>query len=292
KITGKKLREIVKEKLFIQLNMNNSALVLKDAQQCAAGHTPDMKPQKKRIPKRANGAASLHTTAEDYARFLIAVADGDGLAVKTREEMLRPQISISDDDPTLSWGLGFALEKTAGDTVFWHWGDNGPFKAFTVVSMNKKTGFIYFANSTNGLSIMKEMNALLMDGKYSMYSWLDYPQLGDPGYVLQKMVADNQLEAAIKKYKEWLAKEPGRFKEHDLNSIGYFLLGKKKIKEAIKIFKLNVEAYPDSANVYDSLAEAYMKDGDKELAIKNYEKSVQLDPENHTGIEALKKLKM
>ena len=106
------------------------------------------------------------------------------------------------------------------------------------------------------------------------------------------MIADDQLAAAIKKYKEWQAKEPDRFKEHDLNSIGYFLLGKKKIKEAIKIFKLNVEAYPDSANGYDSLGEAYMKAGNKELAIKNYEKSVQLNPENRTGIEALKKLKM
>jgi len=64
----------------------------------------------------------------------------------------------------------------------------------------------------------------------------------------------------------------------------------KKVKEAIEIFKLNVEAYPQSSNVYDSLGEAYMVNGDKELAIKNYSKSVELNPKNTAAVEALKKL--
>ncbi len=59
----------------------------------------------------------------------------------------------------------------------------------------------------------------------------------------------------------------------------------------IEIFKLNGEAFPQSSNVYDSLGEAYMINGDKELAIKNYEKSVELNPQNTGGIEMLKKLK-
>jgi tetratricopeptide (TPR) repeat protein len=65
----------------------------------------------------------------------------------------------------------------------------------------------------------------------------------------------------------------------------------KKIKETIEIFKLNVEVYPQSYNVYDSLAEAYMINGEKELAIKNYEKSLELNPKNTNAIEMLKKLK-
>ena len=65
----------------------------------------------------------------------------------------------------------------------------------------------------------------------------------------------------------------------------------KKIKEAIEIFKLNVKAYPDSWNVYDSLGEAYMVSGDKKRAIKNYKKSVNLNPENKNAIEIIKRLK-
>ena len=62
------------------------------------------------------------------------------------------------------------------------------------------------------------------------------------------------------------------------------------MKEAIEIFKLNVEAYPKASNTYDSLAEAYMANGDKELAIQNYKKSLELNPKNENAIEALKKL--
>ena len=49
--------------------------------------------------------------------------------------------------------------------------------------------------------------------------------------------------------------------------------------------------YPKSANVYDSLGEAYMKAGRKELAIQNYEMSLELDPKNQNAIDTLKKLK-
>ena len=76
-----------------------------------------------------------------------------------------------------------------------------------------------------------------------------------------------------------------------MNTLGYVLLSRKKVKEAIAVFRLNVDAYPSSANVYDSLGEAHMINGDKELAIKNYEKSLELDPSNANAAEMLKKLK-
>lgn len=68
--------------------------------------------------------------------------------------------------------------------------------------------------------------------------------------------------------------------EAEVNTIGYRLLQMKKIDEAVEIFKINVELYPESANVYDSLAEAYMNQGNKELAIKFYKKSLELNPNN------------
>lgn len=63
-----------------------------------------------------------------------------------------------------------------------------------------------------------------------------------------------------------------------------------KVKEAIEIFKLNVEAFPKSGNTYDSLGEAYLKNGDKKLAIINYKKSVELDPTNENGKKVLQEL--
>ena len=69
------------------------------------------------------------------------------------------------------------------------------------------------------------------------------------------------------------------------------MLEVKKVREAIEIFKLNAETYPQSNNVYDSLGEAYMTNGDKELAIRNYQRAVELNPQNTNAIEMLKKLR-
>ena len=78
--------------------------------------------------------------------------------------------------------------------------------------------------------------------------------------------------------------------EHSMNAIGYSLLQKKQVQAAITIFKLNAEIYPDSWNVYDSLGEAFMKNGDKKLAIKNHSKSLELNPQNENAVEMLKNL--
>jgi len=64
-----------------------------------------------------------------------------------------------------------------------------------------------------------------------------------------------------------------------------------KLEEALDIFKLNVKLHPDSWNVYDSLGEAYMKSSNKELAIKNYKKSLELNPLNHNAFGMLNRLK-
>ena len=76
-----------------------------------------------------------------------------------------------------------------------------------------------------------------------------------------------------------------------LNTLGYRFLQDGNIKDAIELFKLNTIAFPESGNVYDSLGEAYLKDGQKDLAIKNYEKSLELDPNNGNAKQVLKKLK-
>jgi 3-oxoadipate enol-lactonase len=81
------------------------------------------------------------------------------------------------------------------------------------------------------------------------------------------------------------------FSEARMNILGYQKLQGGKTEEAIELFKLNVLAFPESANSYDSLGEAYMKNGDRELAIQNYNKSLELNPNNTNAAEMLKRLK-
>ena len=111
--------------------------------------------------------------------------------------------------------------------------------------------------------------------------------------VLFKAIASDGLEAGIKKYYDLKKNEPQNyeFNERVLNALGYNYVRQSKLKEAIRIFQLNVEAYPQSSNVYDSLGEAYMLNGDKDLAIENYEKSFAINPGNNNAVEQLKKLR-
>jgi Tfp pilus assembly protein PilF len=78
--------------------------------------------------------------------------------------------------------------------------------------------------------------------------------------------------------------------EARINGLGLGFMRAKKLPKALAYLKLNVEFYPNSWNTYDSLAEAYMANGDKELAIANYKKSLEMNPKNTNATEALKKL--
>jgi tetratricopeptide (TPR) repeat protein len=90
------------------------------------------------------------------------------------------------------------------------------------------------------------------------------------------------------------ANQSASFVQEDfINALGYRLLGQNKMKEAIEIFKFNVETYPKSANTYDSLAETYLAAGEKELALKFYKKALEVDagyPNAKVAAETVKKL--
>jgi len=100
------------------------------------------------------------------------------------------------------------------------------------------------------------------------------------------------FEIAIAAYRKIKQEQPNNnlVEEGRLNNLGYELLGQKNYPAAIAIFKLNVEFYPNSWNTCDSLGEAYMMNGDKELAIQNYQRSIEMNPGNQNGVKMLKKL--
>jgi len=100
------------------------------------------------------------------------------------------------------------------------------------------------------------------------------------------------VEAGRARYHELLDRYGARaFPEFALNNIGYALLGQKKVEEAIAVFRLNVQRFPQSSNVYDSLGEAYMVAGETERAIQNYEHSLELNPNNTNAVEKLEELR-
>jgi hypothetical protein len=111
-------------------------------------------------------------------------------------------------------------------------------------------------------------------------------------YRIEQEIKRNGIQAGLKKYQA-VRSDPKSglyFEESEFNALGYRLKGAGKIKDAIEIFKLNVELCPESANTYNSLAEAYMSSGDSKKAIRNYQKSLELNPDNNNAKEMLKKL--
>jgi tetratricopeptide (TPR) repeat protein len=81
-----------------------------------------------------------------------------------------------------------------------------------------------------------------------------------------------------------------RLGEEYLNAAGYALLQYNKVNEAIELFNFMVAEFPQSANAYDSRGEAYMKAGNKELAIADYKKSLELNPNNDNAKKMLEQL--
>jgi tetratricopeptide (TPR) repeat protein len=122
---------------------------------------------------------------------------------------------------------------------------------------------------------------------------LNYVPKRSLGELLTEALLSGDPKMAAERFRQWKADPANAYidAEPQLNSLGYELMAKKRVEQAIEIFKLNVSTFPQSANAYDSLGEAYLVAGNKELAIKNYEKAQELDPNMSSAIEALKKLR-
>ena len=108
---------------------------------------------------------------------------------------------------------------------------------------------------------------------------------------LRKTIDAKGVEAAKTLFYDLKENKPDEydFSEEDINTLGYSYM-EKNLEAALAIFKMNVDMFPASSNVYDSYGEALLKNGDKDLAIENYKKSVEINPGNSNGIQALEKM--
>lgn len=293
-LKGEPLKDIMAKRALVPLGMKHSSMVWQDKYetQAAVGHDVFSETNGRfRKRRRAVAAASLYTTAEDYARFVAAMLNDVGLKKETVAKMLTPQIDVDED---VYWGLGFGMEKTPNGKAFWQWGDYGIFRNYIVAYKEEMIGVVYLTNSFNGLSIGDEIVKLAIGGGNDLgLGYLGYDRYDSPIRIFARTIVDKGIAEAVKVFHELKNNHPGDFNEAAVNRAGYTFLNAKKTKEAVEIFKLNVDAYPGSANVYDSLAEAYMSDGDIDLAIKYYRKTLEMIPEDKkadkAALESLKR---
>ena len=231
-------------------------------------------------------AAGLWTTPTDLAKFAIEIAlSKQGKANHVLSESMVTQMltPVMDDA-----GLGFFLEKD-NPGQFGHNGDDEGFQAMLTMNADSGKGIAIMANSQWGITI----GNLVVERVAKEYQW-NYKFIDHGPFATLAIIAKLKgAQAALQRFTELKASGAASQKANEttLNELGYLLLSTNQVQDAIAVFQRNVQEYPQSSNVYDSLGEAYMDAGKKELAIANYEKSLQLNPKNQNAVNMLKKLR-
>jgi CubicO group peptidase (beta-lactamase class C family) len=290
RVTGKPYEQVLKENILDPVGMKNTGYDRHDTL----------------IAKRANGygktplgyrnapyldmsipyaAGSMYSTVEDLYLWDQALYTDKLISAKSRELMFTPTLQ--------NYAYGWVVTKAPlapskePVTIVTHGGGINGFNTLIVRLVNDKHLVVLLSNvNTPRLDeISRQIGSILYNQPYTL------PRRSIAERML-KTVIEKDVQAAIKQYRELKAAQPDAYdwREPELNTLGYQLLGMRRIKDAIEILKLNTEIYPQGFNTYDSLGEAYAHNGDKELAIQNYKKSLELNPDNASATEALKKL--
>ncbi|KRB53838.1 serine hydrolase domain-containing protein [Flavobacterium sp. Root186] len=290
KITGKTYEQYLQETILTPLKLVNtgfdhSEVILKNR---AAGYEK----QGKNFVNSSfidmsipYAAGSLYSTVEDLYLWDQALYTTKLLSEKSMESLFKSYISFGNE----SYGYGWFLsEEKIGDKQYKIIEHGGGINGFnTVISrIPADKNLVVLLNNTGG-TVLGEMNEAIRNILYNQ----PYNQAKKSmALELLDVFKEKGTSAGIDTYKKLKSDPTYGIKEGDMNNVGYQLLQTGKKKEAIEIFKINVEAFPKSGNVYDSLGEAYLADGDKKLAFTNYSKSVELDPSNENGKKILEEL--
>ena len=294
KTTGKTYEKVLEERIFQPLGMKNSgydhyATIMTGRaagyEQSLDGYTNapylDMS-----LPY---AAGSLYSTVEDLYIWDQALYTDRLLPGKMKELLFKPHVQ----NPGSAYGYGWAVGKkklpqSKREVSFvGHGGGINGFNTLIERYVDDKH-LIVLLNNTGG-TVLGEMSTAI--GRI-LYGEPYDPPKKSIARTLYKTMREKNLEAALSQYRELKKASPQgySFQPAELNRLGYALLQAEKIEDAIKVFQLNIEAYPEDANGYDSLAEAYAAKGEKSLAIKNYAKSLELDPNNANALEKLNQL--
>lgn len=288
KVSGKSYEQYLQETILTPLKMANTGydhgeVILKKR---AAGYEK----QGKKIINAPYldmsipyAAGSLYSTVEDLYLWDQALYTNQLLSSKSMESLFKPYIKAGNDFYGYGWFITEAKNGTADKLkIIEHGGGINGFN--TVISrIPADKNLVVLLNNTGG-TILDEINegirAILYDKPFNQ------PKKS-LAFELLDVFTEQGTANGVNTYNK-LKKDPTySIKEADMNNVGYQLLQTGKIKESIEVFKINVEAFPKSGNVYDSLGEAYLKDGNTKLAIANYKKSIELDPTNESGKKIL-----
>lgn len=291
-ITGKPYAKVLQERIFDPVGMKDS------------GYDDDSPLIKKRAAgyqRTPNGyenapyldmllpyaAGSIYSTVEDLYKWDQALYDTKILSEASKNLMFTPGLS--------NYGYGFGISdrpigKTAQKTkIVQHSGGINGFNSLLTRAVEQKHLVVILDNVGLGRYQGKITDSIINILNNQPY---DEPKRSI-AEALSKIATEKGGAEAVAEYRRLKAGTTSAtydFSEGELNMLGYQILAKDRTKDAIEIFKLNIEMFPAASNPYDSLGEAYLKDGNKELALAAYKKAVELNPANAGAVLAVKRL--
>lgn len=290
KVTGKSYETVLTERILKPLGMTNSGY----------DSTSPL------LPKRASGyekrpsgyvnapyldmslpyaAGSIYSTVEDLYKWDQALHEGKILSAESRKLMFTPGLS--------NYGYGIRItDETIGKSelktkIIGHGGGINGFNSLLTRAVDKGQTVVILDNVGQGrrhgqitTSIIGIMNGQPYDPPKQSIAEVLYP------------IAEKDVAAAVAEYRKLKATKADSydFAENELQTLGYQLVGLKRLKDAVEIFKLNVEMFPKSSNSYDSLGETYLELGEKDLALTSYKKAIELNPANANAVRIVNKL--
>ncbi|NMH85901.1 serine hydrolase [Flavivirga algicola] len=293
KLSGKTYEQMLHDKIFIPLKMNESGY---------DNHRDILKNRATGYQKSGNklinsnyldmsipyAAGSMYSTVEDLYKWDQALYTNTILPKAYMDLYFKPYISaFGNNHYAYGWGVGYSKIGKSTDSIYTigHGGGINGFNTNISRTPSDKS-LVVLLNNTGGAPLNQITNAIrgiLYDKDYNL------PKKPVAKELLG-VIENKGINAGIAHYNVIKDSEAYDLNEREMNEIGYQLMGAGKVDEAAKVFKLNIDAFPKSSNVYDSYAEALMNLGKNDLAIENYRKSVELNPNNQSAIEHLKKL--
>jgi len=290
KVTGKSYEQVLQKNIFTPLKMNNTGY---------DHHGPLLKNRARGYEKNGRSyvnanfldmsvpyaAGALYSTVEDLYLWDQALYGNQLLRKENMELLFTKHIPSGGSYYGYGWGIGeIPLGNTAEriETIGHGGGIDGFNTQLTRIPSDKS--FIVLLNNTGGAPLNEMTNAIaaiLYDKSYNL------PKKS-VAYSLADRIEKEGIQVTLEYYKGIKDSTGYYLNENEMNGTGYHFLQAGKVKEAAAIFKLNTQAFPKSANVFDSYGEALMALGNKTEAIENYKKSVKLNPGNENGIKILK----
>lgn len=292
KISRKTYEDMLHEKIFSPLNMNDSGF---------DHHEDILKNRATGYEKKGNSyvnsnyldmsipyaAGSIYSTVEDLYLWDQALYTNKLLPKEYMDLYFKPQTPAFGRQYAYGWGVGKQAIGKSTDSIY-AIGHGGGINGFnTLISrFPDENALVVLLNNTgraplNGMT--NAITAILYDKPYDM------PKQSVANSLFA-VIEKESIEAGLAHFRKVKDADDYDLNEGEMNTMGYQLLQSGKVDEAAEVFRLNVEAFPKSSNVYDSYGEALMKQGKNDLAIENYRKSIELNPGNQNGIDYLKKL--